>query len=224
MHFEILVEDISGKTALEILIPKIIDDSHTFTIHPYKGIGRVPQRLKASSDPEKRILLDQLPKLIRGYGNTFAGYGPNYPAVLIIICDLDDRCLSKFRKELIDCVDECAVKPDTHFCIAIEEGESWYLGDMDAIKAAYPKAKVAILNSYDNDSICGTWERLADAIFLGGSKSLAKLGGPVVGKEKMAWASNISPHMNVDNNQSPSFCYFRDKLRHLQIVVRSLIL
>jgi len=38
MHFEILVEDISGKTALEILIPKIISsEQHTFEIHPYKG-------------------------------------------------------------------------------------------------------------------------------------------------------------------------------------------
>lgn len=37
MHFEILVEDISGKTALEI-IPKIIStEQHTFNIHPYKG-------------------------------------------------------------------------------------------------------------------------------------------------------------------------------------------
>jgi len=38
MDFEILVEDISGKTALEILIPKIIStEQHTFEIHPYKG-------------------------------------------------------------------------------------------------------------------------------------------------------------------------------------------
>jgi len=38
MHFVILVEDISGKTALEILIPKIISsEQHTFNIHPYKG-------------------------------------------------------------------------------------------------------------------------------------------------------------------------------------------
>ena len=38
MHFEILVEDISGKTALEIIIPKIIStQQHTFEIHRYKG-------------------------------------------------------------------------------------------------------------------------------------------------------------------------------------------
>lgn len=39
MHFEVLIEDISGKTALEILIPKIIiNDEHTFNIH---GVFRI---------------------------------------------------------------------------------------------------------------------------------------------------------------------------------------
>ncbi|MDB9464782.1 hypothetical protein [Dolichospermum circinale] len=35
MHFEILVEDISGKTTLDILVPKIINpEQHTFTALP----------------------------------------------------------------------------------------------------------------------------------------------------------------------------------------------
>ncbi len=215
MHFEILIEDISGKTALEIIVPKILGDNNTFNIHAYKGIGRIPSGLNSSSDPSKRILLDQLPKLIQGYGRTFDGYPSSYPAVLIIVCDLDDRSLSNFRRELFDCVDKCLAKPKTHFCIAIEEGEAWYLGDTGAIKTAYPKAKDASLNSYNNDSICGTWEKLADAIFPGGAKSLSQLGGQSVGKEKSAWAINISQHMDIDINQSPSFCYFRDKLRRL---------
>jgi hypothetical protein len=124
MHFEILIEDISGKTALESLIPKILSNEHTFNIHSYKGIGRIPPGLKHSSDPNKRILLNQLPKLIQGYGNTFAGYPSNYSAVLVIVCDLDNRCLHEFRRELLDLVDKCEVKPATYFCIAIEEGEA----------------------------------------------------------------------------------------------------
>jgi len=43
MHFEILVEDQSGKKALDILVPKIIGDRHTFKIRAYKGIGRIPK-------------------------------------------------------------------------------------------------------------------------------------------------------------------------------------
>jgi hypothetical protein len=216
MHFEILVENISGKTDLEILIPKIIStEKHTFNIHYYKGIGHIPKGLKSASEANKRILLDQLPRLVQGIGKTFSQYPPDYPAVLIVICDLDNRCLSTFRRELLDIVDKCNPQPNTQFCIAIEEGEAWYLGDFAAIKAAYPKAKEAVLNSYTNDSICGTWEKLADAVFSGGKQKLSKQGGQAIGLEKTNWANNIPPHMDVDNNLSPSFCYFRDKLRGL---------
>src|SRR6476620_12512846 len=126
MHFEILVEDISGKTALKILIPKIIStEQHTFNIHSYKGIGhKVPKDLKSTSDAKKRILLDRLPKIVQGWGKTLSD--PDYSFVLIVICDLDNRCLSTFRRELLDLVDKCNPKPKTQFCIAIEEGEAWY--------------------------------------------------------------------------------------------------
>ncbi|MGB5685679.1 MAG: hypothetical protein WBM35_07705 [Candidatus Electrothrix sp.] len=45
MHFEILIEDQSGKKALDILIPKLISLEHTFKVHSYKGIGRIPKNL-----------------------------------------------------------------------------------------------------------------------------------------------------------------------------------
>ena len=216
MHFEILVEDISGKTALEILIPKIIStEQHTFNIHSYKGIGhKVPKDLKSTSDAKKRILLDLLPKIVQGWGKTLSD-SPDYSFVLIVICDLDNRCLSTFRRELLDLVDKCNPKPKTQFCIAIEEGEAWYLGDLAAVKVAYPRAKEAVLKSYINDSICGTWEKLADAVFSGGKQKLSKQGWQAIGLEKTNWANNIPPQMDVDNNLSPSFCYFRDKLRGL---------
>ena len=42
MHFEILVEDSSGKRLLEILIPQFIGPHgapHTWRLHDYKGVG-----------------------------------------------------------------------------------------------------------------------------------------------------------------------------------------
>ena len=36
-----------------------------------------------------------------------------------------------------------------------------------------------------------------------------------MGREKSDWAENIAPHMDVDANASPSFRYFRDKIRDL---------
>ena len=126
MHFEVLVEDQSGKKALDILVPKIIGDQHTFRVIEYRGIGRIPRNLKSGVEANKRILLDRLPSLLRGYGKTFADYPPNYPAAVILVCDLDDKCLKEFRQELFTVLNACNPKPETRFCIAIEEGEACY--------------------------------------------------------------------------------------------------
>ena len=72
-----------------------------------------------------------------------------------------------------------------------------------------------VLSGYKNDSICGTWEVLADAVYAGGSSALKKQRWWSVGREKFAWSKKIAPLMDVDNNASPSFCYFREKLREL---------
>ena len=64
MHFEILVEDRSGKNALDILIPKIIGNQHKFKVRSYKGIGRIPKNLSNPTSINTDLLLNQLPKLI----------------------------------------------------------------------------------------------------------------------------------------------------------------
>lgn len=212
MHFEILVEDQSGKKALELLVPKIISTEHnTYRIISYKGIGRIPSKLSSNADPSKRILLDQLPRLLNGYGRAFT----DFSAVVILICDLDDKDLKVFLSELSAILDACNPKPKTKFCIAIEEGEAWFLGDIHAIKKAYPSAKEVALHNYKNDSICGTWELLADAVYSGGSHALASKGWQAIGAEKSEWAMKITPFMDIDANQSPSFCYFRDEMQKL---------
>lgn len=218
MHFEILVEDRSGKKTLNLLVPKVIGNENTFNVHSYKGIGRIPRNIRNNANnASKRILLDQLPKLLRGYGRTFANYPDDYPAAVILVCDLDDKCLRTFRQELFSILDVCNPKPEVRFCIAIEEGEAWFLGDIPAVKAAYPSAKDNVLNAYVNDSICGTWECLANAVFPGGSQALSNKGWQEVGKEKSVWAEKITPHMDFDHNGSPSFCYFIEKLRGLAV-------
>ena len=213
MHFEVLVEDQSGKKALEIIIPKIIRTEDSFNIHSYKGIGRIPRNLKGN--PTGRLLLDRLPKLLRAYGVTFSKYPKDYRATVVVICDLDDRCKKRFLEEMKEVLDSCDPKPQACFCLAIEEGEAWFLGDIPAIKQAYPKAKDKVLNGYVNDSICGTWELLADAVFPGGHVALAAKGWRTVGAEKSIWAEKISPNMKIDGNKSPSFAYFRDQLVRL---------
>ena len=215
MHFDILVEDQSGKKLLDILAPKIVGNSHTFKVTDYKGLGRIPKNLTAAPGAGNRLLLDNLFKRLRGYGNTHAGYPENYPAAVIVVCDLDNKCLKAFRQQLDGILNDCNPKPLARFCIAIEEGEAWLLGDIPAIKSAYPRAKDQALKAYENDSVCGTWECLANAVYPGGGKALSKEGWQGVGREKAIWAEKIAPRMDVESNKSPSFHYFKDTLRRL---------
>ncbi|MDP8220977.1 MAG: DUF4276 family protein [Candidatus Stygibacter frigidus] len=209
MHFAIFVEDPSGKVALDNIIPILLGDYHTHKITSFHGLGVIPSNLNKVSDPRRRTLLDNIFGILRAFGKMSS----HYEQVVMVICDLDNKCLKEFRNELLDILNKCNQKPDTIFCLAIEEGEAWLLGDIEAIRKAYPKVKSNILSNYINDSICGTWETLADAICKGGSQALKKKGYPAVGKEKSDWAKNITPYMDFHRNKSPSFNYFITKIQ-----------
>ena len=213
MHFEVLVEDQSGSIALECLLEKILGANgaaHTWTIRPYKGLGRIPKGLHSVTDPQKRLLLDRLPDLLRGYGRSLSSSD-----AVVVVVDADDRDCVAFKRELLDVLEACTPRPRTLFRIAIEESEAWLLGDRAAVKQAYPAAKDSVLNRYEQDSICGTWEVLADAVHPGGAAKLKESGFPTTGIAKCAWAEKIAPCMNVDENRSPSFRVFRDGVRKL---------
>lgn len=196
---------------LETLVPRILGPRHSFRVIAYKGVGRIPRGMKGEIDAAKRILLDRLPSLLRGYGHSLA----HSSAAVIVVRDLDQRCLKAFRAELQAILDTCHPRPQTGFCIAIEEGEAWLLGDLAAVRSAYPKAREQVLRDYANDAICGTWEVLADAVYPGGSAKLKAQGHHAVGAEKSRWAEAISRRMEPSTNRSPSFDYFRSKLCEL---------
>lgn len=213
MHFEALVEDRSGAKVVELFLEKILGPNgrdHSFTIHPYRGLGHLPKAMKSATKPSQRILLDQLPRLLRGYGRSL-----KEDQVVLVVVDLDDRDCLVFKRELVGILDHCNPKPSTLIRIAIEEIEAWLLGDQEAIKQAYPKAKENILRQYVQDDICGTWEKLADALHRGGSSGLKKHGYPIIGAAKYEWAKKIVPFCNVEENQSKSFQVFRDGVLRL---------
>lgn len=165
--------------------------------------------LGATIDPAKRILLDRLPKVLKGYGNT-----PGIDAVVVVL-DSDQRDCVAFLSELRAIAATSSPVPVTMFRLAIEEIEAWYLGDRDALLKAYPRAKRNVLDKYMQDSICSTWELLADAVHPGGSVALKKAGWPLPGQIKHEWAEKIGPLMQIDKNQSPSFGKLRDGLTRL---------
>ena len=213
MHFEILVEDQSGRLALEIVLEKILGQNsaeHSWRIYSYQGVGHIPKNLHTVPNPNRRLLLEHMPRLLRAYGKSL----PDTSAVIVVV-DLDNRNCMTFKQELLSLLQTCNPCPSVLFRIAIEESEAWLLGDRRAVEAIYPKAKISVLDNYMQDSICGTWEILADAIHPGGASGLKKSGYPEIGKAKCRWAKEIAPYMNVENNQSKSFQVFRDGVRKL---------
>jgi hypothetical protein len=212
MHIEILIEDSSGEQLLNTLLPQILGaqgQQHTWRLHAYKGIGRIPPGLRTTADPAKRILLDQIPKILRGYAKT-----PGIDAVVVVL-DSDRRDCAAFLTQLKELADASKMSSRTMFRLAIEEMEAWYLGDRDALLRAYPRAKTKALDGYEQDSVCGTWEVVADALYPGGSKKVKTAGWPLPGQLKHEWAEKIGPEMDIEHNASQSFCKLRDGLRRL---------
>jgi hypothetical protein len=208
MHLEILAEDSSGATLLSHLMPKLLGplgEPHTWRLHAYRGVGRVPKGLQPASDPAKRTLLDQLQRLLRGYVKT-----PGIDAVVVVV-DTDGRDYRAFLEELRAMARDCGAGDRTLYRLAIEEIEAWYLGDRTALLGAYPRARKPILDGYVQDSVGGTWELLARATHPEHGRVTWSASGHV----KHEWAERIGPRLDPPANLSPSFAKFRDGVRRL---------
>jgi hypothetical protein len=134
---------------------------------------------------------------------------------VVIVCDSDRGNCKEFLAELNAVLQQCDPAPNALFRLAIEEMEAWFLGDRKALFAAYPRAKKVVLKRYAQDSVCNTWELLADAVHPGGMKEVRKTGFWLSGQLKHDWAEKIGPGMDVEGNQSPSFGKFRDGLKRV---------
>ena len=216
MHLEVLVEDQSGSRLLEALLPKILGQQgcpHTWRVKAYRGVGHIPKGLKTIQDPAQRHLLDQLPRLLAGYGRVYPE--DSNDAAVVVVVDSDRNDCRELLDSLARVLDSCPQKPKTLFRLAIEECEAWLLGDRDALSTAYPNARVATLSKYVQDSVCGTWEVLADVVYPGGSAALKRKPYYEAGRAKSEWAERIGPCMDVSANRSPSFGKLRDGLLRL---------
>ena len=213
MQFEFLVEGQAELTTLSILMKCIIGDYNQPHIHKHRGIGKIPDDPTVLPNRNDHTLLHNLPSKLRAYGAE-----EQDDLIVVVLVDLDDREDCKlFKTELTDLLKYCRRKPRCLFRIAIEELEAWFFGDQSALKKAYPDTRQQILNEYKQDSQSGTWEMLAEVIYPGGLRALSQHGKRSVRilEQKVEWARNISPHLDVDNNNSKSFQVFRDGIRNL---------
>lgn len=180
----------------------------------FHGLGKLPQKKGSVKEIRTGKLLTDLAVYLDGFNRRFVKI-PDYPVAIFVVVDYDDNDPDEFRKKLEGVAQARNVSVDHVFCLAIEEMEAWLLDDETALFAAYPKARRNLYQTYEQDSICGTWEKLADVVYPGGCTQMKKDNPSYagIGKIKTEWAISIGKHMDINRNVSPSFNFFMDEVR-----------
>lgn len=196
IHLEALVEEQSMEAVLEALLPRLI--------------GSAPFRIYSHNS--KDTLLARLPRRLKAYRQMLQ---PGW-MVLVLVDRDDDNC-----RTLKDSLEREAAAADLvtrtnatggEFTvlnrIVIEELESWYFGDWQAVRKAYPRLppRLASRAAYRNpDAIKGgSWEAF--------ERITQQAGYFPHGLRKLQAAQHIAPHMDPARNTSRSFQIFRDAL------------
>ena len=211
MYFQFLIEDRSAEILIGHLMGKIKEyypgNEIYYDSKSFKGIGH----LKKTGDLLERktgSLLNDLRMYLRAFDRKFSRMKE---VSIVIVLDNDMRDVKRFREDLELLAIESMVFTDHVFCIAVKEMESWLLGDIEAIEAAYPHIRKSVIKNYNQDGLEDTWEVLADAVYKNGLKGLRKKADNAyteIGKAKAEWADRIGGFMNLECNRSPSFQYF----------------
>lgn len=202
-HIEFLVEEPSMEAFLREIVPRIIGDAVTFTIHTYQG---------------KRDLLTKVESRLRAY----AKWLPDHIRIVVVIDRDDDDCVS-LKQALEDAAAIAGLttrkasrsRPNGSPTgwrvvtrIAIEELEAWFFGQWSAVRRAYPRVSATAVNKAayrDCDRIAGgTWEALERVMKQGGYFS--------GGLRKVEAAQRIGEHFDPSACLSPSFQIFRTAL------------
>ena len=191
MVLHVLVEGTSDLPTLrEILTRKIgLTGGSDFVIHPHRG--SIPANPNDVPSPREQQLLSLLPSKLRAYGKN----SPEHAVVVVVDADRDD--CHALKQSLLTLYQSINPRPEkVLFRIAVEEMESWFIADTNAVLQAHPTAQIANLAAIAPDSIVGAWEELAKALGLDPAKCS--------GADKEEWAKDISPHLNLDAPMSPS--------------------
>lgn len=206
LRVEALVEDRSGAIMLEYLL-KDYFKTHTdlrcgyeLYLRPHKGLGQLPHQLLTEPGKHKYGLLNLLPAKLRAYSKVL---DPKSSLLLVVLdADESDPIATDANLERL-CKTMAPGLPHV-IAVAVEEMESWLLGDWKALLKAFPHANHRLYLEYEQDSVCGTWERLAEILLGDKARHLIKAGYPAVGEYKHRWAEEISPYLRIADNRSPS--------------------
>lgn len=201
MHVEILVEEPSAVAMLEQLMPQLLQTNETWRPVPHRG---------------KDQLLLELPRRLKGYANRLM-HEPDLRVVVLMDADRDCR---KAKAQLEKIVADAGLRSKTATPagqpfkvitrLAISELEAWFLGDRDAISAAYPRVHTNHFKGISTpcDELPDAWETL---------HRLLQRSGYYPGRYlKVEVAEQIAARLDPSQNESPSFRYFCEGLAELR--------
>ena len=201
MHIEFLVEEPSSEVALQNILPRVLREQITFSIHTFRG---------------KPDLLKKLPARLRGY----RAWIPNSWRIVVLVDADQDNCREiKTRLERAaiqaNLVTKSTAASGSQFQVlnrlAVEELEAWFFGDVEALHAAYARVSLHLGNKAryrDPDAVIGgTWEAL--------ERELKRVGYFPGGLNKISAAREISRFMIPERNRSRSFQVFQQGLLEL---------
>lgn len=194
-YIEVLTEGAADVPVVEEMLVRHFGlcRNENFRIHPHMGRGRLPDNYLAKPELQRRGLLDQLPAKLRGWGKG----GLPEDALVLVLIDADSDDCRALLAQLDAMLTQLPYRPArVLFRLAIEETESWFLADPEAIRQGFPHASLRRLQGIAPDSVVGAWEKLADALGMNVQT--------VTGADKLAWAQSIAPHLNFENPASPS--------------------
>jgi len=190
---EILVEEPSMEVALREIMPNILQ-------------GRA--RYKLINMGSKGKLIKGLPARLRGYRRRINN-GENLKVIVLVDKDNDDCRRLKQKMETLAHEAGLTTKASANghgdfqvvTRIAIEELESWFIGDTNALKKTFNSLRGANFpKSFRNPDNGGTWKRL--------HRFLKRNGIYRKSYPKIEAARKIAKHMDPQHNRSPSFQSF----------------
>lgn len=194
MQIEFLVEEPSAEEALKHVLPKLVR-------------GRAHWKLVNLGSKHK--LLKVLPRRLAAYRDRIV-QGESLRVVVLVDRDADD--CAALKRQLEDMARRAGLatktSPDAHGQfhvvnrIAVEELESWFIGDAAALRQAFSSlpaidADKGIFRNPDNG---GTWEAL--------HRFLKKHGIYKSSYPKIEAARRIAPKLDIPSNRSRSFQSF----------------
>ena len=201
MHLFFFVEEQSMEMVLQQLIPNMIPESVSYQIITFEG---------------KPDLLKNVQSRLTAY----ARWVPkDYYFVVLVDKDNDEcqklKAILETKSQNSGLKTKSSVIIDENFNIinriAIEELESWFFGDPDALKTAFPKLSATFEKGekyrHPEQISGGTWEALEHL--------LQRKGYFETGLSKLTLALTVAPCMTPENNRAHSFQVFHSGLLDL---------